>query len=89
MLGVGRTSRRMLSYLGIPSRPVPHSDSFPPPVFRGFTFSEDEKLNRKGKKLWKWSGSRSIQPTDDPTPDDSTRGPFNQRTIQPTTIGLG
>lgn len=59
--GVGRKSRQMLSYPSIPSaiRPVPHSDRFPPPVFSGFTFSEDEETESEREEFMEMEYKRT------------------------------
>ena len=43
--GIGKKNRLNIFYPSIPSsiRPVLHSNKFPPPVFNGFVFTEDEK----------------------------------------------
>ena len=60
--GIGKKNRLNISYPSILSaiRPVLHSDEFSLPVFNGFVFSEDEKLNLK-KSTWKWSIKEQIQ----------------------------
>lgn len=42
--GIGKKNRHAISYPSIPSaiRPIPHSETLPVPVFKGFVSSEDE-----------------------------------------------
>ncbi|CAK8674259.1 unnamed protein product [Clavelina lepadiformis] len=58
---VGRKNRLMPSYPSIPSaiRPVPHSDRFPPPVFSGFIFSEDEEIESEREEVMEMEYKRT------------------------------
>ncbi|CAK8690887.1 unnamed protein product [Clavelina lepadiformis] len=40
-------------------RPVPHSDRFPPPVFSGFTFSEDEGTESEKEEVMEMEYKRT------------------------------
>ena len=67
--GIGKKNRQNFSYPSIPSaiRPVLHSDEFPPPVFKGFLSSEDEKTGSEEERM-----DMEYKKTDTESEDSST-----------------